>query len=322
MKKILTLMILCIALCALLLGCGKNTIDVTEKEESSDDDIISSPLEEQIKESTVENSTLTENDEISYEYQYSEDKDINDYLNDVTSATTNIAEVDLPQDISAVGTAVIKKPLPEKTNDIQIYTKDDPVNIYELADVVSANRTALVATLAPFYDGGNIGFFSLGEAENFVNCKITWARDTGIVVPNTNYTRMYTVFKSEVGGYIIVFFDYDVTNGNNVLKSLLYVEQIYDAVQFSDIKIGDSMEKVALFDNSTSLTYSEIDNLPVYKFYYLSSGILFITYNENKTISDMQYLDYEFPNLNPNNAGDESRNYNLTILPQDYPPAS
>ncbi len=314
MKKIILFLML-----IFMVGCSAMDADKVKDpsliEGSANSEVVSST--DSAQEGPIENADSSE------QYKYSDNEEINDFLNDVNPTTpTDITEVDIPQDISSVGTAVINMPLPEKTNDLLIYSQDDPINIYEIADTVSANRTALIAALAPFMDGGNIGFFSLGEAENFLNCAIKWARNTGITVPDTSYTRMYTVFKSEVGGYIFIFFDYDINTGNNILKFMLYVDQIYDTKTFSDIQIGDSMEKVAKIDKSTALTNSEIEKLPTYKFYYLDTGVLFITYDENKIIIDMKYLDYEFPNLNQNSAGDPSRNYNLTILPQDLPPAS
>lgn len=194
----------------------------------------------------------------------------------------------------------------------------------EKMPIVNANRAAQVYAQVPYYDNSRDWCLRLNYAEVLMDCDITWARDTGIRVPETeNEWRMYTIAKAETGGYIYTFFDYNKTTGATRIKYILYIDRIYNRNDFADIQVGDSIEEVASFDNATALMAKLSDeyNKVKAKFYYLDDGILVIRYRD-RVVDGMMYVDYTHPNGMDKLANDNSRSCDLTILPQDYPPAS
>ncbi len=190
--------------------------------------------------------------------------------------------------------------------------------------VVSGNNVAYMLYSVPFRDVAMNGAFNLSFAEAQLNVDIKCARDTGIkVIPESEFTRMYSAIKCDAGGYVYVFFD-SVNGGDfSTLKSIIYINKIYSYDEVSFIKEGTPISEV--FDFSPTLKYCYEKQTSLYKdiIIPLTDGVMVLKadISETKTILSANYYpDSIVPNPSEF-AQSEDRAYNFTILPQDYPPA-
>ncbi len=232
---------------------------------------------------------------------------------------TSLEEVELPTDSQEIISKCVDFDLNKMDYDIEIIPFDYEGDLAGKMSVVTANRVALISLLSPYMDNST-SYSTLDIAEQLLGENITWARDTGRINYENGANKLYTIMKSETGGYVYIFFEklYDSYR----LKFIIYVDEIYNKNEFSNINIGDSMEVVANIDTSTALYYKEGGPYYLRKFYYLEDSVLLIEYDESKTIINITETGYEFPNFITKLRDDRSRAYDITILLQDYPPAS
>ena len=264
-----------------------------------------------------------------------------DFLNDknYTNIPTSFDEVvpPSPTDISgndtifSINSDEYMDIAPSSNKEIDLFTAEEK-SFEELEKImprVTPNRTANAVIHNPTYDNSIEPYYDLSYAEIILDCDITWARDVEERVPYTDdIWRMYTIAKSDIGGYIYIFFDYDKTTCDTFLKAIIYVDKIYSEADFAHINVGDSINKIAQFDSRTAFI-NRCDFLFDYgtiaQWYYLDNGILNVAIQPDRTIK-LKFLieDHEWENLaflqpieNP-----ESRAYYLRIMPNDFPPAS
>ncbi len=133
----------------------------------------------------------------------------------------------------------------------------------------------------------------------------------------------YTVYKSELGGYVYIFLKHTVESGYTAALNAVYVPQYMEYKDFSDIKIGDSIDKVIAIDKGAE--YVKVNSKKFmfpYSYHLLADGVIYFEYDDNFNITEIFYGE-DF--IMPNNYLDDPTGdyaYNMTILPQDYPPAN
>ena len=138
---------------------------------------------------------------------------------------------------------------------------------------------------------------------------------------NENGIRCYTVFESEKGGYLYFFFDYYPDTQKTKMSIVCYASKAMDYAEALELSNMNSRKKF-------------IEKLPEY-------GYMADTYNGNTVLTSQLLTDGVFfvgvrGNSDELNGGNyvfdrfiippmsethnEADNYDVTILPQDYPP--
>ncbi len=142
-----------------------------------------------------------------------------------------------------------------------------------------------------------------------------------------NGKRCYTVFKSELGGYVYFFFDWypESTGLNTKLRQVLYCSDLYKCSDLRHIKDGGySMTQfMELYPEFKSFKKTEVNkNTGIYIRILLKDGIFTGTaiqrgegmeFYATRLLEGSIIFPYE---------ENEANSLNVTILPQDYPPAS
>ena len=122
------------------------------------------------------------------------------------------------------------------------------------------------------------------------------------------------------------FFDWCEQTNKTVAKRAVWVTDAHAYADFKDIKVGDSATSVLAID---PIARFPIANPSVKSTHLLKDGVVEIQYEEDK-VSDIQYYsDGIVPNTAIFMGTDEAENeefmmsdmlqYNLSVLPQDYP---
>ena len=172
-----------------------------------------------------------------------------------------------------------------------------------MKDFNIASQVKYVRELGESYDGGWVG---------------------------SNVQPGYTVFESEMGGYLYMFMGYLTDTDEIQVKSTIYVSHRMNIEEFASLNVGDSIDKVAEIDPVAYYTKRNIGTSAVSpaSFHLCTDGLLEIQYNvenDDITIQKMQlYTDYIKPNTMAGQDADIQNSmewrYDFTILPQDYPP--
>ena len=161
---------------------------------------------------------------------------------------------------------------------------------------------------------------------------IHFVRDTGKTYENLfgtqghTYKKMYTAFRVEDGGIMFCFFDWCEQTNKTVAKRAVWVTDAHTYADFKDIKVGDPATAVLAID---PIARFPMANSTVKSTHLLKDGVIEIRYEEDK-VSDIQYYsDYIVPNTAIFMGTDDAQNldymtsemlqYNLSVLPQDYP---
>ena len=176
-------------------------------------------------------------------------------------------------------------------------------NYFRLKDFEMASRVKFVRELGEPYDGG-------------------WVL--------SNAQPGYTVFESEMGGYLYMFLGHLTDTDDIQVKSIIYVSHRMSIEDFASLNVGDSIDKVAQIDPVAYYTKRNLELSTVSRetYHLCTDGLLKIQYvmdNEDITIEEMTvYEDFILPNLaysdDPDIQNSAERRYDFTILPQDYPP--
>ena len=140
----------------------------------------------------------------------------------------------------------------------------------------------------------------------------------------------YTVFESEMGGYLYMFLGHLTDTDDIQVKSIIYVSHRMSIEDFASLNVGDNIDKVAQIDPVAYYTKRNLELSTVSRetYHLCTDGLLKIQYvmdNEDITIEEMTvYEDFILPNLaysdDPDIQNSAERRYDFTILPQDYPP--
>lgn len=198
--------------------------------------------------------------------------------------------------------------------------------------LVGTDETWLCSSLlCDNYTGGS--FLSIATVYGMTEIDASFARKTGEFY-NSTYSpaikgeRMYTVLESEMGGYVYCFFDYYPSlypkEYSTHMKAFVYVPEKLEYADFSQLKVGDSIDKV--IDISAVTIYTKKSCIP-FSIFLLKDGVLYIRYDESQNIAFI-YYGSDFKMSNPNDGNYEEtadymspdwRLYDFTILPQDYP---
>jgi len=176
-------------------------------------------------------------------------------------------------------------------------------NFFRLKDLEMASRVKFVRELGEPYDGGWVG---------------------------SNVQPGYTVFESEMGGYLYMFLGHRTDTDEIQLKSTIYVSHRMSIEEFASLNVGDSIDRVAEIDPVAYFVKrnSEISTVSHNTYHLCTDGLLEIEYNKGDdiTIKEIKlYEDFIRPNISliadPEEQQSMARRYDFTILPQDYPPA-
>ena len=176
-------------------------------------------------------------------------------------------------------------------------------NYARLKDLEMASEIKFVRELGEPYDGGWVG---------------------------SNVQPGYTVFESEMGGYLYMFLGYLTDTDEIQLKSTIYVSHRMSIEEFASLNVGDSIDRVAEIDPVAYFVKrnSEISTVSHNTYHLCTDGLLEIEYNKGDdiTIKEIKlYEDFIRPNIelmaDPEEQQSMARRYDFTILPQDYPPA-
>lgn len=136
------------------------------------------------------------------------------------------------------------------------------------------------------------------------------------------FYALYTVFESELNGYIYIWFDYYPEDGTVFLKEITYLDKKLSSNDFVDIE--NLFDVAEITDSIKPLTY----NIEAYGSYQFCSktllidGVLVVNYSKEypyKIINKTLY-NFSIPHYPPQ-YDSAWINRNWTILPQDYPPA-
>ncbi len=169
----------------------------------------------------------------------------------------------------------------------------------------------------------------LSSLEKSIGSEIQFVRSNGKYYNeeiNENYYALYTVFETEIGGYLYCWFDYYPESGETFWKEALYLDKTLEYNDFKELKTGDDIDKVAKITKSV-LGYKK-NHIQTYKHFstlLLTDGILVIDYDDSWKIKDIHYNDnFVFRSVISRKYNKEIKwlDRNITILPQDYPPAS
>ena len=175
-------------------------------------------------------------------------------------------------------------------------------NYFRLKDFNIASQVKYVRELGESYDGGWVG---------------------------SNVQPGYTVFESEMGGYLYMFMGYLTDTDEIQVKSTIYVSHRMNIEEFASLNVGDSIDKVAEIDPVAYYTKRNIGTSAVSpaSFHLCTDGLLEIVYDNEGDITIKEIKLYEnFIRPNTSLIADSeeqqslARRYDFTILPQDYPP--
>ncbi len=140
----------------------------------------------------------------------------------------------------------------------------------------------------------------------------------------------YTVFESEMGGYLYMFLRHHIESDEIQVKNVIYVTHRMSIEEFASLNVGDSIDNVAQIDPVAYYTKRNLELSTVSRntYHLCTDGLLKIQYDmdsEDITIKEINlYEDFILPNLtcsdDPDIQNSTEKRYDFTILPQDYPP--
>ena len=163
--------------------------------------------------------------------------------------------------------------------------------------------------------GQNIEF--IRTTNDFINSDSRW---------NSNGKRCYTVFESELGGYVYIFFDLypDDVGMNTKLRRVLYYNYDYTTIDISSIQNSGSIKQfIELYPEFKSLDQIENEEAVVNISILLKDGVFIAGTNKAAEGEFVSSFLFEGNIVPPDNGRkNEADNLDVTILPQDYPPAS
>ncbi len=152
-------------------------------------------------------------------------------------------------------------------------------------------------------------------------------------VYNENGVRCYTVFESEMGGYVYIYFDWypDMTENNTKIRIVSYAPRVlyYDDIPQLDRWKNNPKDLSAVIPEDEYLVALSQEDISKgifgYAIHTLKDGFLFA----GSATGCNNFIDgYVLQNSFIWERGDEARreneanNIDFTIHPQDYPPAS
>ena len=144
---------------------------------------------------------------------------------------------------------------------------------------------------------------------------------------NKTIQKGYTVYRTDLGGYLYSFMQYDPKEAQTVVVATVLLSKSQPLQLYSDIKIGDSIQKVIELDPTAKYFKKNFDKyIRKSTFHLLTDGVLEYVYSEDLIIEEINYYeDFVLPNYlledNIQNIYLEPWAYDFMILPQDYPPA-
>ena len=205
--------------------------------------------------------------------------------------------------------------------------KDESIKIESYEDInLSAEKTWLLYNRV--FAKGNNAYFTVDQLN--LNKPINYVRVTDHTynVMGTTITRCYTVYRSELGGYVYIFMNYRPDDNQLQVRATMYVPQKLSLSDFSHINITDSIDKVVEVDPSANYRKKNIiAGQQPQTFHLLTDGFLIIIYdniNNELFVKEMLFYEnfivpYKFGSKEET-YDDEERIRDYYILPQDYPP--
>lgn len=135
-------------------------------------------------------------------------------------------------------------------------------------------------------------------------------------VDDKNY---YCLFKTKEKGFVYCFFSDHFSS--LPINNSVYLKQTLTKSDFSNLKLGDSIESVTEIDSAFKAYYDyNLSKHPIttYK-HLLKDGVLVIEYEENIIKNIDFYDDFLVPIYGDFYVPGESNTYTYKILEQDYP---
>ena len=182
--------------------------------------------------------------------------------------------------------------------------------------------------------------YSVNWIAKVIGFDITFTRTVGEFYDeqrNEQAMRMYTVFESEMGGYIYCFFNYYIKSQFTILRNTLYQPKAVSKDEVCNIKGGDSIWDLSQIEPFTLYIKSEIKSqIPglYQRFMFLTNQTTYaISFDTEGNVVSAGTLENnvamnpwpaEYYTAEENIVGDDTSPWNIydfTILPQDYPPA-
>lgn len=182
--------------------------------------------------------------------------------------------------------------------------------------------------------------YSVNWIAKVIGFDITFTRTVGEFYDeqrNEQAMRMYTVFESEMGGYIYCFFNYYIKSQFTILRNTLYQPKSVSKDEVCNIKGGDSIWDLSQIEPFTLYIKSEIKSqIPglYQRFMFLTNQTTYaISFDTEGNVVSAGTLENnvamnpwpaEYYTAEENIVGDDTSPWNIydfTILPQDYPPA-
>ncbi len=198
---------------------------------------------------------------------------------------------------------------------------------------LTAEETYLILNKATYTYGPDMMGYIIHTAINFtvpaVGQEIAFIRTTNNFINSDsrwslNGTRCYTVFESELGGYVYIFFDWypEDTGLNTKLRRVFYCNGEYTTDDISTVK-GSINKFVELYPEFKALEKMDEDGIVVNINILLKDGAFIAgTYKGAKGEFMSDFL-FEGNTVPPeNNSDNEADILDITILPQDYPSAN
>jgi len=166
--------------------------------------------------------------------------------------------------------------------------------------------------------------------EDIIGIEFSFVRNKGLrydEYEEKEYYALYTVLESELGGYLYCWFDYFPKQDYTFLRAVSYLDKELSYSDFANIVPGDSSIDDILEITDCVLALKE--NMEYFKYGSIvesrilcSDGLLLCLYDSNngkiqKIVLRDDFSDY-WESIN------QSRPWyiDMSILPQDYPPAS
>ena len=154
---------------------------------------------------------------------------------------------------------------------------------------------------------------------------------------NEQAIRMYTIFESEMGGYVYFFFNYYPESQYTRVRGSTYQPFAVSYDDVSGIKEGDNIEDLTQIEpftlkiknyikNNVNAFYHCIillsDTTVFYCYFHSDGSVSFVSREEDSIVGNPWWSEY--CTVEDGVVGDEFSPWNIydfTILPQDYPPA-
>lgn len=171
--------------------------------------------------------------------------------------------------------------------------------------------------------------FPLESVETVIGQEVSFVRTNGEYrndEAELDFIAMYTVFESEIGGYVYIWFDYYPENSVVFLKGVSYVDKPLSIADFEGLKADEnSLDDVAKITH-TVLRLQKDDWFSVTATFssrmICTDGVVVINYHIRDTaeIESIYIHDsYTIPYSSEKDTAWINRNW--TIHPDDFPPA-